>query len=57
MWPQITYIVLMSMGLTGSIFLHGKERTDKYNFFIKLGSITITIIVLYCGGFWDKLLN
>jgi len=49
-------IILMAMGLGGSMVMHGEVKDSKYNFWHKLTSISIMLVILYYGGFWDNIL-
>jgi len=55
MIPQLIIIVLMSLGLGVHMVKHGDEKDSKYNFFWKLLSISITLSILYSGGFFNVL--
>ena len=50
-WPQITYIILLSSGLTQSLIMHGKPKGD-YNFFYNFLAAGIIVALLYFGGFF-----
>lgn len=50
-WPQITYIILMSLSLGATLVLNGKPR-ENYSFGISLLSVGITVSLLYMGGFF-----
>lgn len=49
--PQITFIVLATIGGTVSLVNHGKPKGD-YNFIAWLVAAGIEIGVLYWGGFF-----
>ena len=50
-WPQIVFIVAMSISLYISLICHGEDR-GEHNFFYKLIDVAVTSAVLYFGGFW-----
>lgn len=52
-WPQITVLVLMSVGMLCEIALHGKERKGEYNGVSAVFRTTITAFLLYKGGFFQ----
>ncbi len=51
--PQIIYLVLMGINLLASSYMHGKERTGKYNVFVTLIVAALVIGLLYWGGFFS----
>lgn len=51
-WPQITLIVMYALSLGIHLSKHGEERTDKYNFWNSLASVTIIFVLLNAGGFF-----
>jgi hypothetical protein len=52
-WPQITLLVLIGIGMVGSLFMHGKPRTDiKYDFRVWFVRTAVLVTLLYLGGFW-----
>lgn len=51
-WPQITWIVLVSLVLGMTLMLHGQPRTDRHNFWWKLFDALVTAGVLWAGGFF-----
>jgi hypothetical protein len=55
-WPQITMIVLLSLGAGMHIMKHGEPRTEKYNMFYQFVGIGITVTLLYFGGFFGKVM-
>lgn len=52
-WPQITYIVLIAIGMTKALVLHGQPQKTKHNFWASLIASAILIFILYCGGFFS----
>ena len=48
--PQITAAVIMTAALVVCLYSHGE--TMKCNFFAKLFSTIIWVLILYWGGFW-----
>jgi hypothetical protein len=51
-WPQYFIATLTLMNLFGVAHLHGKPRTEKYNFFMSFATTAlVTGFVLYSGGF------
>ena len=55
MGAQITYIILLLIGLMISSYQHGKPKEGKHNLFIDLFSYFISVLILYWGGFFDIL--
>lgn len=53
--PQIIVLSLMIIGLLLAANLHGKPKKGDYNFWVTLTSSIITFLLLYWGGFFDKL--
>ena len=49
---QIIYIGILCLGLGVAAAKHGQPRTDKYNFWVQLVSVAITITILAFGGFF-----
>ena len=50
MWPQIMYIILISIGLIVS--LHPKTDTNAWHYII---TASIEVFILYSGGFFNGL--
>lgn len=50
-WPQIIYIVLLSMSLGMSAAKHGERRPD-YSFWNAVISAAVTLHLLWWGGFF-----
>ncbi len=57
MIPQIIYIIMILISLVVSGYMHGKEKTGKYNVFIELLFMALRIGLLYWGGFFDVILK
>ncbi len=49
-WPQITYLILLAIGGTISLFLHGQEV--KINFIGWIFRTIAMLTILYYGGFF-----
>jgi hypothetical protein len=49
---QIIMVVLLSLNLLASAYLHGREKTGKYNFFITFFSLVLYLSLLIMGGFF-----
>lgn len=52
-WPQYTVATLYVIGVLLESWLHGQERTGKFNGPIKIIGSAIGAWILYCGGFWS----
>ena len=52
-WPQITWLVLVAIGLLLHANKHGQPRTGEYCFWSHLVGVAISIAILYCGGFFS----
>ena len=50
-WPQITMIVIMTVGAAYTLAHHGKPRS-LHNFWSKAIGIGIYAGILTAGGFW-----
>lgn len=50
--PQIIVIVLLSLDLLGTAYLHGKPKNDKHNIFGTLIGTGLTVLLLAWGGFF-----
>jgi len=53
--PQIIVIILISLGLVSTLFLHGREKPIEhqyYNFYYTLLNDVMTICLLIWGGFF-----
>jgi hypothetical protein len=55
MLPQIVYLGLALLGLGIELERHGKPKEGEHNFGISLISTTITICILWWGGFFNPL--
>ncbi|KHS67332.1 lytic murein transglycosylase [Pectobacterium brasiliense] len=53
-WPQITWIVLVSLGLGMTLMKHGEPRTDKHSAWWALFGALATAWLLWCGGFFSQ---
>lgn len=51
-WPQVTYLILLVIGVAISAEKHGKPRTGNYSFPTSLVAAAIISAILYFGGFW-----
>ena len=51
-WPQITYIVLVILGIGISLERHGKPKTGTYNVLVDLVGTAIGLFIVYSGGFF-----
>ena len=52
MLPQIIVLILLGMGLGMDLISHGKPRDTQYNIWASLIATTITLGLLYWGGFF-----
>ena len=50
---QILMAIHLSILFIGSIVLHGKPRTGKYDFLPTFMETLLLFVILYAGGFWD----
>tara|TARA_R100000951_G_scaffold99590_2_gene90008 strand:- start:45 stop:221 length:177 start_codon:yes stop_codon:yes gene_type:complete len=57
MIPQIIMMTMIAIGVGIHLAKHGEQINMKYNFFFKLVSATISVWILYEGGFWNVFLN
>jgi hypothetical protein len=53
MLPQIIILVLLAMGLGISLVQSGKPKTGTHSFWVQAISTTITLAILYWGGFFN----
>lgn len=51
-WPQVAYIVLLAMGVGIHLANHGQPRNDNYSVFVALISSSISLGIVYAGGFF-----
>lgn len=51
--PQIIILVLFFIKLLLNANAHGKIKQGKYNFWYALISTSITLTILYLGGFFS----
>lgn len=49
----IIYLVLVGLNLLAGAYLHGKPKKDKYNFFTTVLAYSISLALLYFGGFFN----
>jgi hypothetical protein len=52
-WPQITYIVLVCMGLGLTLAMDGQPRTGRHNFILSLLAAAIGFWIIWSGGFFS----
>lgn len=50
-WPQITYIILLTLGVATAVFKDGETR--KYSAVETLFATAVAVFLLYMGGFWS----
>lgn len=55
MWPQITYLILIILGVGIHLGKHGEKQDIKYNFFKRVLTASITLYLLHCGGFFSNI--
>ena len=53
-WPQITYLVLVFIGMLLAAHEHGKPKTGNHNFWTQVTASSIGWTLLYFGGFFTK---
>jgi hypothetical protein len=53
MAPQIITLVLIFVNLLLMANFHGKEKEGKHNFWTSLAAQSITVLILYWGGYFD----
>lgn len=51
--PQIVYLVLIGAGLLIAANQHGKPKKGNENFWTTFISASITLTILYLGGFFS----
>ena len=49
---KIMVVILMAMSLGMHLAKHGEPRTGKYNFWAELFGSTVTLALLWGGGFF-----
>lgn len=54
--PQLILILIIVLGLAASVCDHGQPRKPE-NAWHGIIATSITIMLLYWGGFWDELLR
>lgn len=52
-WPQLTVIILMSMGVSLNLILHGQPKKDNYSIWWCLFGDGLHLWLLTQGGFFD----
>ena len=52
-WPQAVMLALYAIILICTAVLHGRPKTDKYNFWTSLLGTFLGFWLLYAGGFWS----
>lgn len=57
MIPQRIMLSLIFISIGISIARHGEQKNEKHNAVITLLNATITIAILYWGGFFDSFLK
>jgi len=56
MWPQITILALMFVGLGWVLANHGKYKDETYSIWWTLIATSIELFLLYKGGFFASML-
>lgn len=51
-WPQFTYLALITFSLGITAQQHGKPKTGNYSIWISLISASLSLFLLYMGGFF-----
>lgn len=51
-WPQLTYLAIVLIGFGITIAKHGEPRTRKYSIGEFFLVASITLLILYLGGFF-----
>ena len=51
-WPQITVLVLAGLGALSEAYMHGKPKTGKHNIFTHIIATSISLWILWAGGFF-----
>lgn len=49
-WAQIGMIIVLTIGVTAAVFLHGETR--RINMWFKVANAAIFLTLLHYGGFW-----
>ena len=52
-WPQITFVTLVVFSLGITLEQHGKPKTGNESFWTSLIATTLTLWLLYMGGFFN----
>jgi len=53
LWPQWAVVAGYALSLILHAGFNGKDMDIKWNFALKLCSVTIAAFILYMGGFWS----
>lgn len=53
MLPQIIYLILATLSVCEAIKLHGKPKVENHNIIVYFVGLTIQILLLCFGGFFD----
>ena len=56
MLPSIVILAMLFLSLGISLSEHGKPKTGNNNFWVSLIANSITIAILYWGGFFNALI-
>lgn len=51
-WPQITWLVIVMLGVGITLEQHGKPKTGKHNIWVTLVALGINVGLLNAGGFF-----
>lgn len=57
MTAQFILLILMFLDLCLYLSKNGEPKDDTYSFLKKIINTAILVTILYCGGFWDVLIN
>lgn len=55
LWPQITILALIAIGVGSSLADFGKPKTGTNGWTELLIAPAITLTILYCGGFFTPM--
>lgn len=55
--PQYTVLILMIIELGFAVENHRKPKKGNHSFWEMLTLVIMNLFLLYCGGFFDKILN
>jgi hypothetical protein len=56
-WPQLTVLCLMALGMGVNMATHGKPKDGTHSFWWHMFSVALTFWLLYQGGFFNVLLK